>query len=77
MILYIANGTQYGGEVQLTKAQLDALIREMVGTRNVAIMQKLITVQNRMDTNRPVRVPLTANEIATLRVVAAPIPEGG
>ncbi len=75
MRLYVANGTREGGEVQLRKAQLDALIQAMQGTRHVALMQKLSAASNRMATDRPIRLPLSTSEIATLRYVAEPITE--
>ena len=79
MILYIANGTLEGGEVQLTRAQLSALIAATVGSRNVQVAQKLISAQGKSTGDRPVRIPCSAKELDVLREVAGTIedPEGG
>lgn len=75
MILYVANGTRDGGEIQLTRAQLSALIEATVGSRNVQIAQKLISAQGKSYGTRPLRLACTTSEIATLREVAAGIPD--
>jgi len=75
MIILVTNQTKEGAEVQLTANQMQAITQALTGSRNVALVQKLTTLYNRLANNLPVRVPFTTAEIETLREFAESIPE--
>jgi len=75
MMILVSNQTADGAEVQMTRNQMDALTKALIGSRNVALTQKLTTLYNRLANDLPVRVPFTTAEIEALREVADSLPE--